>query len=190
MFCRSTDLLPLGSGRIWSSQVLASISSVPASEHTLCGPRVAHLCGSWVWTGAVARLPFWRRNQHKNISHREFIWLWVLLVQTPVHSWPTKTENWHLVPVNLQPKCFPQGRGQVHSFGSHSTVVCLFHDFEEWQLERVKERGSSSHSTSRAKGVTKDQPAHPRPAWPKLLGCRAPATSPAGRFSLRVSRGR
>lgn len=39
-FAETTVLLLIGSGRIWSSKVLASISSVPASKHILCGPQM------------------------------------------------------------------------------------------------------------------------------------------------------
>lgn len=40
IFCRNTGLLAIGSGRIWSSQVLASISSVPCLRaHLLWAPH-------------------------------------------------------------------------------------------------------------------------------------------------------
>ena len=73
-------------------------------------------------------------------------------------------------------------------------MVCLFHAFEEWQLE-IKKEGLPVRAQAEPKVLKKDKPAHRKQAWPELLGSRCPRhiccwvllpQSPPGRLEPQV----
>lgn len=77
----------------------------------------------------------------------------MVLVQMPVHGLLAKTKNSSCPCELFQPNVSLRA-GPKLLFLWLSPHSCLFHVFEEWQLEILKRReGSSSNNTSRAKGI-------------------------------------
>lgn len=93
----------------------------------------------------------------------------------PVASpWLTKTEQHG--PCKSSDQVFLSRKESNTFLWLYHTVVSI--SLKDDNLRRSKERGSPNHGTSRAEGIQKDKPAHPRRAKPKLCWLQVPLARP------------